>query len=471
MPHIHDLHRDVLTQILYKAVAAPAKNLSEWKTKLPLLAVCRKWTKLALNFVFYQVYVELPRVPGPSLDAHFLWTSNAELFISRRCVLKAIRLTIELSYHIFPDQLRRIALDILKLDRVDWQSINSLAFTFATWTLYLSIKPGSQDDKTATDVARTIPYFAQNLRNIVELDFCSLASKSAGKYLYTNIATLYGGRLRALRAQGFVLLPIACLSRNIKVLGLTLDSSTVPVLPSICGETLKVLKLSSVPRNSAWHHFRYDIFDLPIVFRQLTVLRLSYERTDTPLTESEVQDKIASGARCCDQLYFPALKQLYIQNCTPDCDLLYADIPFPELDFVALYGTINCIRHCSRLRFTGVRDLSVHISSAKSDDIAGIYRVTNHFFSNIRISRVASLSVGGNWLVLDPDAIHWANLTKLQVDKADYATVYMTIGRLPNLCELTVCILDLGSFAGDSSLSISADPMLAWGKRLTVLTI
>ncbi|KAJ2422096.1 hypothetical protein GGF41_003627, partial [Coemansia sp. RSA 2531] len=232
-----------------------------------------------------------------------------------------------------------------------------------------------------------------------------------------------------------------------------------------------VLKLSSVPRNFAWHHFRYDIFDLPIVFRQLTVLRLSYERTDTPLTESEVQDKIASGARCCDQLYFPALKQLYIQNCTPDCDLLYADIPFPELDFVALYGTINCIRHCSRLRFTGVRDLSVHISSAKSDDIAGIYRVTNHFFSNIRISRVASLSVGGNWLVLDPDAIHWANLTKLQVDKADYATVYMTIGRLPNLCELTVCILDLGSFAGDSSLSISADPMLAWGKRLTVLTI
>ncbi|KAJ2068660.1 hypothetical protein GGI08_000759 [Coemansia sp. S2] len=60
MPHIHDLHKDVLAQILYKAAATPARNLFEWKTKLPLLAVCRKWTELALSFVFYQVYIELP---------------------------------------------------------------------------------------------------------------------------------------------------------------------------------------------------------------------------------------------------------------------------------------------------------------------------------------------------------------------------------------------------------------------------
>ncbi|KAJ1912440.1 hypothetical protein GGI16_005408 [Coemansia sp. S142-1] len=471
MPHIHDLHRDVLEKILYKAVAAPAKNLSEWKIKLPLLAVCRKWTKLALSFVFYQVFVELPRFPDSNSYAHFLWTSNAGLFISRRCVLRALRLTIQLPYNVTPDHIRIIALDILMLDRVDWQNINSLAFTFATWTLRLPVKPVSQDDKTATDVARTIQYFAQSLRNIVELDFCRLVSKSAGEYLYTNLATLYGGRLRALRAQGFVLLPIACLSRNVKVLGLTLDSSTVPVLPSICGETLKVLKLSSVPRNFAWHHFRYDIFDLPIVFHQLTVLHLSYERNDTPLTESEVQDKIAAGARCCDQLYFPALRELAIRNCTPDCDLLYADTPFPELKKVVLSGSIGSIRHCSRLRFTRVRDLSVHILPAESDDTVEIYKVTNHFFSNIRISRVASLSLGGDWFVLDPEAIRWINLTKLKVYKADYATVYMTIGRLPNLCELTIHTLDLGSFAGDSSLSISADPMLAWGERLTVLII
>ncbi|KAJ2428163.1 hypothetical protein GGF41_001454 [Coemansia sp. RSA 2531] len=471
MPHIHDIHRDVLEKILYKAVAAPAKNLSEWKIKLPLLAVCRKWTKLALSFVFYQVFVELPRFPDSNSYAHLLWTSNAGLFISRGCVLKAICLTIELSYHITPDQLRRIALDILMLDRVDWQNINSLAFTFATWTLRLPVKPVSQDDKTATDVARTIQYFAQSLHNIVELDFCRLVSKSAGEYLYTNLATLYGGRLRALRTKGYIMLPIACIPRNIKVLGLTLDSSTVPVLPSICGETLKVLKLSSVPRNFAWHHFRYDIFDLPIVFRQLTVLHLSYERNVMPLTESEVQDKIVSGARCCDQLYFPALRELAILNCTPDCNLLYIDLPFPELKKVLLSGSIGSIRHCSRLRFTGVRDLSVHISSAKSDDTAEIYRVTNHFFSNIRISRMASLSIGGNWFVLDPEAIRWANLTKLQVDEADYVTVCKVIDRLPNLCELAIFILDLGSFAGDSSLSISADPMLAWGERLTVLTI
>ncbi|KAJ2068663.1 hypothetical protein GGH13_004818, partial [Coemansia sp. S155-1] len=471
MPHIHDLHRDVLEKILYKAVAAPAKNLSEWKTKLPLLAVCRKWTKLALSFVFYQVFVELPRFPGPSLDTYLLWSSNAELFISRRCVLRAILLTIELSYRITSDQLRCIALDILKLDRVDWQNINSLTFTFATLTIYLPVEPVSQDDTTATDVARTAQYFAQNLRNIVELDFCSLAKESAGEYLYTNLAMLYGGQLQVLRADGPTPLPFSCIPRNVKVLGLTLDSSTVPVLPSICGETLKVLKLDDIPRNFAWHYFRYDIFDLPIVFHQLTVLHLMFEHKDIELTESEIQDKIISGARCCDQLCFPALRELIIWNCTPDCDLLYIDLPFPELKKVVLFGSIGSIRHCSRLRFTGVRDLSVDILSAESDDTAEIYRVTNHFFSNIRINRVASLSVGGNWFVLDPEAIRWANLTQLQVNKADCVTVYTMIGRLPNLCELTIFILDLGSFAGDSSLSISEDPILAWGERLTVLII
>ncbi|KAJ2869840.1 hypothetical protein GGH93_006032 [Coemansia aciculifera] len=200
------------------AAATPAKNLSEWKAKLPLLAVCRTWTELALSFVFYQVFVELPELPDSTSSAHFLWTSNAELFITRGCVLKAQCLNIELAY--------------------------------------------------------------------------------------------------------------------IKVLELTLDSSAVRVLPDICGETLKVLKLDEVPHNFAWHHFRYDMFDHPIVFRQLTVLHLTFEYEDIAFAEGEIRDRAASGVHCCDQLSFPALKQLYIQNCTPDCDLLYADHPFPELNYV-----------------------------------------------------------------------------------------------------------------------------------------
>ncbi|KAJ2071324.1 hypothetical protein GGH13_003432 [Coemansia sp. S155-1] len=426
MAHINDLDKNVLAQILYKAVAAPAKNLSEWKAKLPLLAVCRKWTELALSFVFYQVFVELPKLPGPSLDAHFLWTSNVELLISRGCVLRALCLTIQLPYDVTPDHIRIIALEILKLDRVDWQHINSLAFTFATWTLYLPDKPGPQDDKTVTDVARTARYFAQNLRNVVDLDL---------------------------------------------VLELELDSSAVRILPSICGETLKVLKLSKVPRNFAWHHFRYDIFDLPIVFRQLTALHLSYEDNDMPLTEGEVQDKIASGARCCDQLYFPALRELAIRNCTPDCDLLYADIPFPELKKVVLSGSISSIRHCSRLRFTNIGDLEVDIISPYSDEAPEIYNVTNHFFSNIHIGRAAFLCVSGDKFILDPDEMRWVNISKLELPNVEYTTVCKAIGQLPNLCELAIHRLATNSPIEDSSLFTSADPMLAWGEKLVLFHV
>ncbi|KAJ2859260.1 hypothetical protein GGH94_006200 [Coemansia aciculifera] len=289
MAHINSLPKNVLAQILYMAAATPAKNLSEWKAKLPLLAVCRTWTELALSFVFYQVFVELPELPDSTSSAHFLWTSNAEMFITRGCVLKAQCLNIELAYDVTSDQLRFIALDVLKLDRVDWQRINSLAFTFAAWTFHLPVEPISENGQPFTDVACAVQYFKQNLRDIAEY---------------------------------------------IKVLELTLDSSAVRVLPDICGETLKVLKLYNVPHNFAWHHFRYDMFDHPIVFRQLTVLHLTFEYEDIAFAEGEIRDRAASGVHCCDQLSFPALKQLYIQNCTPDCDLLYADHPFPELNYV-----------------------------------------------------------------------------------------------------------------------------------------
>ncbi|KAJ2754100.1 hypothetical protein GGI19_002651 [Coemansia pectinata] len=472
MPHINSFPKNVLARILYEAVATPAKNLSKWKAKLPLLAVCRTWTELALSLVFYQVFVELPELPDSTSSAHFLWTSNAELLITRGCVLKAQRLTIELSDEVTSDHLRLIALDILKLDRVDWQRINSLTFTLDTWILSRPIKLVSRDERAATDVARTVQYFAQSLRNIAELDLCSLASESAGEYLYSNLATLYGQKLQVLRTEGTNPLPFSCIPRNIKVLELTLDSSAVRVLPSICGETLKVLKLDEVPRNFAWHHFRYDdLFGSPIVFLQLTVLHLNFEYKDIDLTEVEIQDKIVSGAHCCDQLCFPALRELIIDNCTPDCDLLYADLPFPELNYVHLTGSISSIRHYSRLRFTRVRDLKVGIFPCSLGDTADIYRATHHFFTNIFIGQTASLSVIVDWFILDPDVMRWANLTKLEIPSVDYATVCKAIGQLPNLCELTVHNLATSSSIEDLSLFTNADPMSAWGEKLAKLTI
>ncbi|KAJ2458749.1 hypothetical protein GGF42_001882 [Coemansia sp. RSA 2424] len=484
MPHINDLPVGVLWRILYWAATTPAKRLSEWKEKLPLVAVCRAWTKLVQLLVFHHVYVEYAQecdddelsTDAASIDASTDWTSNAELLIARQCTLMARRLTSWMVYSATSDHLRHIALNILQLDRVDWMYINTLNFDeYSSGYDFL----GEQDVSSEPDrmeFARTMQYFGQNMRNIAELNFTDLYLGDMGYLVGDAFASMYGGQLQILRVQGTVLPPIYHLSRHVAVLELTLDSSAARVLPSICGETLRVLKLSNIPRNFAWHHFRYDVFVRPIVFSWLTILSLSYRDQPTDLTKDEVQRKTTSGAYNCDKLCFPVLKKLEVDNCTPDCDLLYADTPFPGLEKVDLSGTFDEIRHCRRLKLNWVGDLYIYISLLDTDDMTDFYSVTNHFFSRICISRTASLALHLSYVSIDPELIRWANLTNLELHAVSFETFCKLIARLPNLTEFETVILEFGTtladnFSVDESLFRSTDPLLAWGAKLTTIFI
>ncbi|KAJ2053885.1 hypothetical protein H4S04_000388 [Coemansia sp. S16] len=473
MACINGLPNTVLRLILYYAGATLGKTLYEWKAKLPLVAVCRTWTKLAQDFVFYQVYVEVDDSHSHSRPS---WTSNAKLIISRGCILKARRLTISLAYLITPECLQTIALELLQLDCVDWQHVNALtiASPSAEHEYYLHIT--ETEEASDEDIAHTMKYFARNLRNVVGLKLGHYKSESRGNYICASLATIYGGQLQTHRASEYILFNSVDFSRNIKVLEVRLDSSAARVLPSICGETLKVLKLYNVPRNFAWHHFRYDIFVRPIVFHQLAILHLYFDASGTDLTESEIQDKVVSGAHCCDQLSFPALRKLVINHCTPDCDLLYADLPFPELKNVYLCGSVNSIRHCCRLKLTWVRDLHVDVFTNNLSDATDFYGVTNHLFTNIRIGRAAVLNVCSTKFILDPELIRWVNLTHLSIARVDYTAICKSVGRLPNLAEFLINNLEFDNtaidrFSADSLLFNSADPMLAWGAKLTRLSM
>ncbi|KAJ2892349.1 hypothetical protein IWW38_003255, partial [Coemansia aciculifera] len=247
-------------------------------------------------------------------------------------------------------------------------------------------------------------------------------------------------------------------------------------LPDVFGETLRVLKLSNVPQNFAWRRFRYDIFVRSIVFPRLTTLHLDYDGEDTELTEDEIQSRVSSGARNCDQLCFPALKELVIYNCTPDCDLLYTDTPFPELEEVTLSGTFDNIRHCSRLKLTWVRELVVEVVARPHGLTTDVHNVANHLFTNICIGQTAILKFDAPQLVIDPEAIRWVSLRILSLFTVSYQTLCKLIARLPNLSTFSTYRLEFDDmqfddFYVDDSLFRSMDPMLAWGKQLLVLNV
>ncbi|KAJ2746704.1 hypothetical protein GGI20_001125 [Coemansia sp. BCRC 34301] len=484
MSHINDLPTSVLTQILYHAAGTSSVTLSWWRSKLPLLAVCQAWTKLAQPFVFNHVYVEAfkthtrsePSAGASSSDAYIGWRSNAELLISRHCFLLARRLTIEIDYAITPNHLHNIALDILKLDCVDWMHINTLAVVCTSLEPEHYIDSTDIDDSMTTKVVRTMKYFGQNVRNIVELNLTRSNVGVMGRLVCINFASMYGGQLQILRNVSIVPLPSFYFTRSLVVLELTLDSEAARVLPDVCGETLKVLKLSNVPRNFAWHHFRHDIFVRPIVFSQLAALHLSFIEDETKPTEDEVQDKVTSGAFSCDQLHFPVLKELFVQNCTPDCDLLYADTPFPELRHVHLSGSIDSINYCRRLKLGWVGDLDVTIDTRLIGPAANIYDVTSHFFTNICIGRTAALALHGGYTVIEPESVKWVGLTILKLDGVSYETLCKLIARLPNLADFRTSYLEFETVLADGlsvdeSLFRSLDPLLAWGERLAAITI
>ncbi|KAJ2828558.1 hypothetical protein GGI24_002362 [Coemansia furcata] len=483
MPDMNDLPEAVLKKILRNAAATPAKTLAKWKTKLPLLAVCRAWTDLVIGAVFDQVYVELfeacPHCDPPMValfNNNLTLSSNAGLLISRNCTLMARRLKIELADRTTPYHLLYIAVVILKLYRVDWMSMNTLTITDPRWACKHTFNQVTTEETSTPEVALAVSYFVENMRNIVEINLVYPFIGFVGEHFVATLVSAYGRQLQVLRARNPNSFPISILSRNIQVLELDLDLLATPVLPIICGKHLKVLKLDNVPRNFAWHNFRYDMNVRPIVFLQLTILHLAFKHADKALTERELQDKVASGAYNWDKLEFPSLRELEIRNCTPDCNLLYTDHSFPELNRVYLSGSIDGICYCMRLKLSWVRDLHVSIYQDTLGDTAEIYRATNHFFSDIFIGRTATLIITEKLFVLDPEQMRWINLTQLLVDTVNHATVCRAIGRLPNLCGLTIEYLEFDSlnmdgFSTDASLFVSVDPMLAWGEKLATLTI
>ncbi|KAJ2741370.1 transporter [Coemansia sp. BCRC 34301] len=484
MPHMNDLPSVILTRILYHVAATPAKTLFWWKNKLPLLAVCRAWTKLAQPFVLNHIYVQAfgicakseSSTSAPSFDTCIGWTSNAELLISRYCVLMARRLTIEIVSGTTLNHLSHIALDILKLDRVDWMNINTLTIADKLKVCDHVNKQPVVDDSITAGVARTMEYFGQNMRNVVELNLTMSFSGATRDLIRNGLATLYNWQLQILRSP--ILTP-ACFpqfSRSLAVLELKLNSEATRVLPGVCGETLRVLRLANAPRNFAWHHFRYDIFARPIVFPRLVLLHLLYRQEATKPTEDEVQDKVASGTFNCDQLHFPVLKQLHIRNCTPDCDLLYVDTPFPELEKVDLSGAITSLCHCKRLKLGWVGSLKVGVDSRWNSLTTDIHDVTNYFFSSICIGRSATLAIYSNDITIDPELVRWNNLTNLWMVSASYKAFCKLVARLPSLTKFQIQRLELGPVLADGlpvdeSLFCCTDPLLAWGERLATVKI
>ncbi|KAJ1997843.1 hypothetical protein GGI04_005251, partial [Coemansia thaxteri] len=346
--------------------------------------------------------------------------------------------------YLAPDDILRMSSTVLCLDKTDWCNIQTVAVAKSPMYYRFMGVPMVLDESATSDLASAVQLFAKNMCNVLELDIGNHRDDVAGNHFFSSLVSLYHGRLQMLRIEHAIPLHFTELS-NITVLEICMDSDAARVLPSANGETLVNLRLLDVPTNFAWHHFRYDNSVRPIVFERLVILLIEYGGKESVLSESEVQRKVIAGASNCDQLHFPELKKLGIGNCTPDCDLLYMNHPFPNLDLIELVGPFDKLRHCCRLKLPWVDTLTVVAEGTIPHDDIKVYNAFNHFFSGICIGEKAVLSFQDSDFNLDPGQLCLNNLTDLVMHSSDYAALCKFISRLPSLRRLELLLLNFSS--------------------------
>ncbi|KAJ2495468.1 hypothetical protein IWW47_004058, partial [Coemansia sp. RSA 2052] len=113
----------------------------------------------------------------------------------------ARRLTIDMVEFATPDYLRHIALDILQLDRVDWMYINTLSFGKYLLSYNFLDEQVVASESDEAEFVRTMQFFGQNMRNIVELNFTDSHLRDMGYVVGDAFVSMYGGQLQILRAR------------------------------------------------------------------------------------------------------------------------------------------------------------------------------------------------------------------------------------------------------------------------------
>ncbi|KAJ2706041.1 hypothetical protein FB645_001904 [Coemansia sp. IMI 203386] len=443
MANINSLPSSIVEKILKQTLDVYDLTSWSWQNQLRLLAVCRQWREIAQPHVHEMCFIKLREEFGYDSDvsdsgtdiddSYVLLDTNIDNVAANGLCHWAKHMHISLLWPSNPLAYINEVISKLQTSNAQWSSVTKLTVWLTSSTSDLDTAERLKSEPLDNAVIKSAQVLLEQLPNISRLNIRAYTMNGLAEIFVSQLAAHYAPQLRTLKCN--IPLPLSPLhfSDILAHLDLQFGPETGGLLSQVHAGSLQSIVLSNVPVDFAWRYFIGDAADGKgnIAFRQLESMSLSYAGQ-----LNRHRDVNADDPYC---LHFPKLKNISIQGCPENCEILYAKAYLSKMNSISITGSYSAIRALAAMDIVSADSLFISITSISGQDIDDVfYETTNRLYGQSLVSRWSKLVIPRCSRSLDPRQIGWCNMTELVChDCIEFNSLVELIPRLPQAKKLS----------------------------------
>ncbi|KAJ1724725.1 hypothetical protein LPJ53_001008 [Coemansia erecta] len=325
----------------------------------------------------------------PKLEYH----SNVDIIISRGHHTLVNNLFIAANRYMGYSDFFEHVFHILQPEKYEWPGVHNLYINMvADMAEYMNIYADSITVPSESECQQYVDTFHRCMPSVQQL---TVHEPYPEKGVFVNkLANQYAHQLNYLTSLNPVSLSETKFCTNLTHLNIKLDPDSKPLyLPQLAAAPLQYLSLINVPPQFSWAEF-YDAEGSNITFH----------------------------------------KNLWIENCPSDSELLHCQPYFSDMHEVVVEGPVESVALSAEMGLKKQNKLKIYINHASLAQEPLFYTATNQLFSKLDIGRDSCLGIDVGFDRFDVQSILWTGLRKLFVfSSVDVNNFVGLLAALPNL--------------------------------------
>ncbi|KAJ2716601.1 hypothetical protein H4R19_000554 [Coemansia spiralis] len=436
---IADLPDDILIRVLAEALDRSNPDC-DFRHRLPLLGVCRRWRCLALADVYSRVDVFCDE--DTSGFGGFGWTNAPQSHVISNASLVAASGYTGLAKHTrinsFTsterlDNIDRVV-DVMQAAAAEWSAMQSLEINAYMHSTFLDDDDGVEQHRQELDnIARSL---AKLMPAVRRLEFGHQNFTPLARALSRRVVEPYAVQLEILRCDCPYFLSPSYSFPRLREARINFEEAEGHLRAYMNPATLVKLDISSVLLDQSWSEYRAHGDSQTIEFPVLEYLTVDYAGCDGYDADGWA-DKPAIGTGGW-QLRFPAAKMVSIRCPNGACPVLQQAAFPPKLDELRITGNGPMFEYLARQDLPVARRLVLQIDASLGCN-ASVIAPINRVLARARQCEEMALRLGASWVDVMPSTYLFAGLHRLSISAplcGDGLLLLMV--KLPQLLALTI---------------------------------